>query len=191
MEALALAAGIAIENAHLHQRVQEIAVYDDRDRLARDLHDTVIQRLFAVGLSLQSIAGAAAAEGLASRLNAAISDLDDTIRQVRSTIYELGLTGVEEGLRARIQSLANELTPVVGFKIRVRSSTGPWTRRYRTRSPSTCCPRSARGSPISVATRTQLRPASNCASQTPCAVSRSQTTVVASISLLQGDTGSD
>jgi signal transduction histidine kinase len=119
VEALALAAGIAIENAHLHQRVQEIAIYDDRDRLARDLHDTVIQRLFAVGLSLQSMAGAAASEGLTSRLNAAISDLDDTIRQVRSTIYELGLTGVEEGLRARVQSLANELTPVVGFKIRV------------------------------------------------------------------------
>ena len=55
--ALALAAGIAIENARLHQRVQEVAVFDERDRLARDLHDTVIQRLFAVGLTLQSIAG--------------------------------------------------------------------------------------------------------------------------------------
>ena len=50
--ALALAAGIAIENARLHQRVQEAAVYEERDRMARDLHDTVIQRLFAVGLSL-------------------------------------------------------------------------------------------------------------------------------------------
>ena len=48
--ALALAAGIAIENTRLHQRVQEVAVFDERDRLARDLHDTVIQRLFAVGL---------------------------------------------------------------------------------------------------------------------------------------------
>jgi signal transduction histidine kinase len=124
VEALALAAGIAIENAHLHQRVQQIAVYDDRDRLARDLHDTVIQRLFAVGLSLQSMAGAAAAEGLGDRLSTAISDLDDTIRQVRSTIYELGLTGVEEGLRARVQALANELTPVVGFKVHV-SFDGP------------------------------------------------------------------
>src|ERR1700728_2173634 len=56
VEALALFAGIAIENARLHQRVAEVAVYEDRDRLARDLHDTVIQRLFAVGLSLQSIA---------------------------------------------------------------------------------------------------------------------------------------
>ena len=53
--ALALAAGIAIENARLHERVTEAAVYEERDRLARDLHDTVIQRLFAIGLSLQSM----------------------------------------------------------------------------------------------------------------------------------------
>ncbi len=55
--ALALAAGIAIENARLHAQVQQVAVLEDRERLARDLHDTVIQRLFAVGLSLQSLAG--------------------------------------------------------------------------------------------------------------------------------------
>ena len=60
--ALAIAAGIAIENARLHQRVQEMAVFDERDRLARDLHDTVIQRLFAIGLTLQSIAGTATAQ---------------------------------------------------------------------------------------------------------------------------------
>ena len=51
------AAGIAIENARLHQQVQVVAVYEDRDRLRRDLHDTVIQRLFGVGLKLQSMAG--------------------------------------------------------------------------------------------------------------------------------------
>ena len=117
VEALAVAAGIAIENARLHKRVQEVAIYDDRDRLARDLHDTVIQRLFAVGLSLQSMAGAAASEGLAERLSAAVSDLDDTIRQVRSTIYELGSAGAEQGLRARVQSLVRELEPVVGSEI--------------------------------------------------------------------------
>ena len=54
--ALAVAAGIAIENARLHKRVTEVAVFEERDRLARDLHDTVIQRLFAIGLSLQSMA---------------------------------------------------------------------------------------------------------------------------------------
>ena len=64
--ALALAAGIAIENARLNQRVQEMVIFDERDRLARDLHYTVIQRLFAVGLTLQSIAGTATAPGEAS-----------------------------------------------------------------------------------------------------------------------------
>ena len=87
VEALALAAGIAVENARLHQKVQQVAVYEDRDRLARDLHDTVIQRLFAVGLSLQSMAVAAASSDMTERLDAAVTDLDDTIKQVRSTIY--------------------------------------------------------------------------------------------------------
>ena len=49
VEALAVAAGMAIENTRLHQRVQELAVAEDRDRMARDLHDTVVQHLYAVG----------------------------------------------------------------------------------------------------------------------------------------------
>ena len=53
---LAAAAGVAIENARLHARVQALALVEDRERIARDLHDTVIQRLFATGLSLQGTA---------------------------------------------------------------------------------------------------------------------------------------
>jgi signal transduction histidine kinase len=124
VEGLALAAGIAVENARLHQKVQDVAVYEDRDRLARELHDTVIQRLFAVGLSLQSMAVTAAAAGLTERLDVAISDLDDTIRQVRSTIYELGWSATDQGLRASILSLMRDLNPVVGFAVRV-SFEGP------------------------------------------------------------------
>jgi len=124
VEALALAAGIAIENARLHQRVREVAVYEDRDRLARDLHDTVIQRLFAVGLSLQSMAAATAGSGMTERLEGAISDLDDTIRQVRSTIYELGSAVADQGLRTSVLSLVRELNSVVGFPVRV-SFDGP------------------------------------------------------------------
>src|SRR5436305_4177790 len=54
VSALATAAGVAIENARLHARARDYVVMEDRERIARDLHDTVIQRLFAVGLSLQS-----------------------------------------------------------------------------------------------------------------------------------------
>ena len=116
--ALALGAGIAIENNRLHQQVSHVAVYEDRDRLARDLHDNVIQRLFAVGLSLQSIAGSAAPE-TTNRLETVIADLDNTIRQVRSTIYELGSAAVSVGVRTSILSLVRELNPVVGFDVRV------------------------------------------------------------------------
>ena len=124
VEALALAAGIAVENARLHQKVKDVAVYEDRDRLARDLHDTVIQRLFAVGLSLQSMAAAAASSGMTERLNAAVTDLDDTIRQVRSTIYELGSAHTDEGLRSTIMSLVKDLNLVLGFAVQV-SFDGP------------------------------------------------------------------
>jgi len=121
---LALSAGIAIENSRLNQRVQQAAVHEDRNRLARDLHDTVIQRLFAVGLSLKAMSTSAGTEGVADQINRAISDIDDTIRQVRSAIYELGTTGDEQGLRAQILALARDLRPVVGFNVDI-SFDGP------------------------------------------------------------------
>jgi signal transduction histidine kinase len=117
--AFARAAGIAIQNARLEERVRSVAVYEDRDRLARDLHDTVIQRLFAVGLSLQSIAGPSSA-ATAPRLGAAITDIDDTIRQIRSAIHELGLAGDHQGVRAAILALVRELDSVAGFEVDVR-----------------------------------------------------------------------
>ena len=122
--ALAVAAGIAIENARLHQRVQEAAIHDERDRLARDLHDTVIQRLFAVGLTIQSIAGTVTTPKVADRLKGVIADIDDTIRQVRTTIFELGLDEDSKGARANVMGLVHELSPVVGFEIGV-SIDGP------------------------------------------------------------------
>lgn len=122
--ALALAAGIAIENARLHAQVQQVAVLADRERLARDLHDTVIQRLFAVGLSLQSLAGSPMASEISDRLQLAIADLDDTIRQVRTSIFELGSGDFDRGFRANLLSLLQELKPVVGFDIHA-SFAGP------------------------------------------------------------------
>jgi signal transduction histidine kinase len=123
VEALALAAGIAIENARLHQQVQVVAVHEDRDRLARDLHDTVIQRLFGVGLSLQSMAGRAS-DDTAKRLGAAVAEIDQVIHQVRSTIYELGMTGQSRGIRDNVITLVRELDTIVGFEVQV-SLEGP------------------------------------------------------------------
>jgi signal transduction histidine kinase len=117
--ALAASAGIAIENAQLHQRVQQLAVLDDRERIARDLHDAVIQRLFAVGLSLQGMVRAASSTGLCDRLEKAVSDIDETIRQIRSTIFELTSPVHGHGLRSDVVELVRELDAVTGFEVRV------------------------------------------------------------------------
>jgi signal transduction histidine kinase len=115
--ALALAAGIAIENTRLHSQVQEVAVYEERDRLARDLHDTVIQRLFAVGLSLQSVQANPSAERAVDRLTKSIDDIDDTIRQIRRSIFELQSDGSGQGTRDQVLALLAELRPMVGFDV--------------------------------------------------------------------------
>ena len=116
-EALALAAGIAIETARLHESEKDSAVQDDRDRLAGDLHDRVIQRVFASGLKLQGIAGAIRSEDISARLGVVIADLDDTIREIRSTIFELGLSS-ETGIRSQVTALLRELSDVLGFEVR-------------------------------------------------------------------------
>jgi signal transduction histidine kinase len=123
--AFAQAAGLAIENARLHERVQAVAVLEDRDRIARDLHDAVIQRLFAIGLHLQGIARPSLGEETLERVQSAIADLDDTIRQIRSSIFELAGTGAgSPGPRASVLALVRELSPVVGFDVPV-SFEGP------------------------------------------------------------------
>jgi signal transduction histidine kinase len=123
VEALSLAAGIAIENTRLHQQVQVAAVYEDRDRMARDLHDTVIQRLFGVGLTLQSMAARASGD-MEKGLGAAVAEIDHVIQQVRSTIYELGMNGENRGIRDSIITLVRELDTVLGFEVQL-SLDGP------------------------------------------------------------------
>ena len=116
--ALSLAAGIAIENARLHERVRRSAVYEDRDRMARDLHDTVIQRLFALGLTLQGMAARSPA-ATADQLGGAVAEIDRVIAQVRATIYELGMGEDSRGIRDDITNLTRELQPVVGCEVDV------------------------------------------------------------------------
>ena len=117
--ALAVAAGIAVENARLHQQAGEVAVYEERDRMARDLHDGVIQRLFAIGLSLQGLTVAQAGRAVAGSIGAVVEDIDETIRQVRATIFELGSEGRGRGIRAGVVALTEELRPVLGFRVPV------------------------------------------------------------------------
>lgn len=119
--ALAGAAGIAVENARLHARVQRLTVAADRERIARDLHDTVIQRLFATGMALQSSLPMVENPELRDRLEAAITDLDDTIRQVRTTIFSLEPPSTaERGVRARVLEVCADAGRSLGFEPQVR-----------------------------------------------------------------------
>ena len=84
--------------------------------MARDLHDTVIQRLFALGLTLQGLA-AGCPTTTASKLSDAVTEIDRVITQVRSTIYELGMGDESRGIRDDIAILVRELDAVVGFEV--------------------------------------------------------------------------
>ena len=123
VEALALAAGVAIENARLHQQVQVAAVYRDRDRMARDLHDHVIQRLFGMGLALQSLAVRASPD-VSTVLQKQVAEADAIIAEVRATIYALGMGGSSRGVRDHILALVGELRCSVGFELDI-SFDGP------------------------------------------------------------------
>ena len=117
---LAAAAGVAIENTRLHTRVQELALVEDRERIARDLHDSIVQRLFATGLSLQGAAGLirSDADAAMQRVNAAVDDLDLTVKHIRSAIFglESAIGRDAGGLRRRVLDLAAESRDMLGFE---------------------------------------------------------------------------
>ena len=122
--ALAFAAGIAIENARLHSLVRDHTLMEERDRIARDLHDSVIQRLFAIGLSLQGTARLVERTEAAARMGEAIESIDETIRELRKAIFDIELTIDKEGLYSKVMDLVHELSPVLGLEPQV-SVVGP------------------------------------------------------------------
>lgn len=119
-------AAVALELADARADQQRIVLLEDRDRIARDLHDHVIQRLFAIGLTVQSVATGLGADERAARLPRVVSDIDETIRQTRTSIFQLhGPLGPETGtVRTRLLTVAAEVSPVLGFDAQVRFS-GP------------------------------------------------------------------
>jgi signal transduction histidine kinase len=123
LASLADQASLALDRAEAIADREELALVADRDRIARDLHDLVIQRLFATGLQLQGARRTAVNDEVRQRLDNAVVDLDTTIRDIRSTIFELQRVG-ERSLRADVRDLAKEYVPVLGFTPLVRT-TGP------------------------------------------------------------------
>lgn len=115
---LAAAAGVAIENTGLHTRLHELGVLEDRERIARDLHDTVIQRLFATGLSLQGSVRLIQTDAPAAidRIEAAVDDLDLTVKHIRSAIFGLEASRpTTAGARDQVLNLVREASRPLGF----------------------------------------------------------------------------
>jgi signal transduction histidine kinase len=110
-------AGIALELAEHRLQAERVAVFEDRDRIARDLHDLVIQRLYATGMSLQGSISMISSPEVAQRVSGAVDALDETIREIRSTIFALQSRQEAKppSLRARILDVVDEATGTLGF----------------------------------------------------------------------------
>jgi signal transduction histidine kinase len=122
-------AGLALEYLSSQTELRRLAVFEDRDRIARDLHDLVIQRIFATGLGLQGLLPAVADPAATRRLEGYVDDLDETIQDIRSAIYSLSVagrssTGEEDRVHAAALHVIDELTPVLGVRPRL-VVTGP------------------------------------------------------------------
>lgn len=115
---LAAAAGVAIDNARLSARVADAALAEDRQRIARDLHDTVIQRLFATALSLQGTIPLIERDPSATeaRIEAAVDDLDEAVKTIRTAIFSLeDARRSGQGLRDRALRVCHESEGALGF----------------------------------------------------------------------------
>ncbi|CCQ13533.1 Sensor kinase, two-component system [Rhodococcus sp. AW25M09] len=114
-------AALVLQIADSTRRVQELEVLSDRDRIARDLHDHVIQRIFAAGLALQSTLQRTESPDLRQRLSRTIDDLQDTVQDIRTTIFDLQSTSHSATrLRQRINGAVLELTENVPIRAVVR-----------------------------------------------------------------------
>ncbi len=114
---LAAAAGLAIENARLHEVARTAGLLDERERIARDLHDDVIQRLFATGLSLQAAAQLTKEPMAIERIMRSVDEIDISIRQVRSTIFELHQIGsAQQSVRSDIVAVCDDAAKALGFR---------------------------------------------------------------------------
>jgi signal transduction histidine kinase len=118
----AVQAGIRLKLAEHRRDAERIALLADRDRIARDLHDLVIQRLFATGMSLEGGMPLIPEGEGADRVRRAVDELDGTIRDIRSSIYTLHARDEAEQpeLHARILAVVQEMTGALGF--------APWLR---------------------------------------------------------------
>lgn len=117
LEGFAAQATIALELARKQRETEKLSLFRDRDRIARDLHDLVIQRLFATGMQLESSLRYMTRPEAVENVQQAVDDLDKTIKEIRSTIYALQRPehSAARSLRARIVELLEEYATPLGF----------------------------------------------------------------------------
>jgi len=117
-------AGVGLELAAHRRDIERLAVFEDRDRIARDLHDLVIQRLYATGMSLEGVSARLGDSDHGRRVSNAVDALDETIKEIRSAIFSLhARPGADEaGLRTQILDVVSEATGALGFTPALRMS---------------------------------------------------------------------
>jgi signal transduction histidine kinase len=122
VETYAAQAGIALSYQRAQSEVQRLGLLEERERIGRDLHDTVIQRLFATGLGLQAAARRLDGQReAAERVQTAVDELDTIIREIRTTIFALQSDEQgRAGVRGRVLDLVEELTPTLGTRPAIR-----------------------------------------------------------------------
>jgi signal transduction histidine kinase len=118
LTSLADQVGVALDMAARQQLARQLDVYEDRDRIARDLHDLIIQRVFAAGLALQSVLPRIGDAEARRRVQGVVGQLDDTVRDIRTTIFDLHTAGAADDGGSLRRRLLDVITETAGDVLR-------------------------------------------------------------------------
>jgi len=125
LDAFGLATGYVIDQASLRARARDLVLSEERERLARDLHDSVVQRLFGIGLSLQVLRRSDLNDKDLERITAALKEIDATMLEVRTTIFEIENDHLRSAaLKIRVNELTNEVEQRLGVPVVLSISDG-------------------------------------------------------------------
>jgi two-component system, NarL family, sensor histidine kinase DevS len=127
VSSFATQAGVALELAARRADAERLTLFEDRDRIARDLHDLVIQRLYATGMSLEGTMPMISRPEVKSRVSNAVDAMDETIKDIRATIFALQArdhADAQPDIWSTIVAVVEEMTPVLGFAPSLRLGAG-------------------------------------------------------------------
>lgn len=121
LESFAAQASLTLAHQHAAHELHRLRLLEERERIGRDLHDTVIQQLFATGLSLQALTRRVADQPqVAERVARAVDDIDATVKQIRSTIFGLQAPAEDPSVRSGVLRVVDEVGTLLDHPPRVR-----------------------------------------------------------------------